>query len=99
MMIQKETNQPDNTVVIENLITMSRDHQIMIRVDFRLNDHERRLVGILKDVVMVHNIPLLYLGRVVSGKDGIETHALIPVSTIESITFETEKGYLDNLMD
>lgn len=98
-MVQKEACQVDNTVIIENIIRMSRDHGIRIYVDFALHDNERSLNGILKDVVIIHGIPVLYLGQVMSGKDDIETHALIPVSRIEAISFETEKGFLDNLIN
>ena len=97
-MLQREVCQVDDTVIIENIIRMSREHGIRINVEFNLHDNERSLNGILKDIVNVHSVPMLYLGRVMTGKDSVETHALIPVSRIEAITFETQNGFLDNLI-
>jgi len=97
-MVQKEPQQVDGTIVIENIIRMSKEHDVRLFVDFKLHDSERSVNGILKDIVKVYNVPMLYLGQVISGKADVETHALIPVARIEAITFETEHGFLDNLI-
>jgi hypothetical protein len=94
--LQREQEQVDDTVIPENLIKLSRDHGIEVTIKTLQG-------GVITGRVMARvsfnaatvGVPALYIRRTIEDH---ERHAIVPVSSIDSLTFDTEKGFLDNLV-
>lgn len=95
--LKKETCQVDGTVILENLISLSRDYGISVTIKTTQGDV---YTGKLLSVVSFNaaTVPALYMRLDIEGSQLHESHAVIPVSSIDSLTFATEKGLLDNLV-
>lgn len=97
--LKKEQCQVDDTVIQENLVKMSREHGILVTIRTLKGDYfYGTLMCIIPFNAATTGVPALYLQRVIEDSDGNQRHAVIPVSSIDSITFATEKGLLDNLV-
>ena len=95
-MVKKEEGQIEDSIIVENLARMSRDHNIPVAVYVEGQEY----TGIVKTIL--YNSPayaaVLYMRWVSEDDPEKEGHALIPMSRISYITFTTEKGFLDNLV-
>jgi len=98
--LQRETCQVENSVILENLIVMSRDHGIPVTVKTRQGDvYTGKLMADVPCYVATVGTIALYIRCVIEGSEEHESHAVIPVSSIDSMTFCTKKGFLDNLVE
>jgi hypothetical protein len=98
-MVEKETCQPDNTIVIENIIRVSKDHEILVTIEtLRGKVYTGYVLSQVPFFVATVGVPALYMRLAIEGSQLHERHAIIPVSNIDSLTFATEKGFLDNLI-
>ncbi len=95
--LQRESCQVDDTVILENLIKLSRDHGIEVTIKTLQGDvYIGKLLADVSFNAATVGVPALYIRRVIEGN---EKHAVIPVSSIDSLTFVAEKGFLDNLVE
>lgn len=97
--LEKEMCQPDGTVILENLISLSRDYGIPVTIKTGQGDvYTGKLLSSVPFCAATVGVPALYIRLDIEGSQLHESHAVIPVSSIDSLTFATEKGLLDNLV-
>lgn len=97
--LRKITCQPDDTVFSENLVELSREHKIPVTVKTLHGDiYTGILMSTIPFYVATEGTLALYMRLEIEGSQLHERHAVIPVSSIDSMTFATEKGFLDNLV-
>jgi len=112
--VQKETCQCDDTLILENVVRLSKENCMPVTVKIPGNEY----TGILKDIMFGGTDKphlLLYMCvldsdniRVISAVDvsavardsyiQLEEHVLIKVDEIITLTFKTDVGLLDNLV-
>lgn len=95
-MIKRELGQVEETLILENVIRWSNQENKGVRVVTK----NASFFGILKSV----DNRFLYLrgwevGDLATRADGTEEHHLLAINAIEGISFITEKGCLDNLVE
>ena len=96
-MVQKETCQPDDTIIMANIWRMSSDGQIPITVTTKAGVTYTGLPTSM--IAETGTGPALYMrGKGTADNNWQQRHAVIPLSSIDSLTFETVKGLLDNLV-
>ncbi len=103
-MLQLETWQCGDTIILEDLIRMSREHNIAVTVFAKGKEYCGKIKGFLD----LHE-SMLYLREKVGVQIVVsigntsrverECHRFVPVSDIESIEFHTDVGFLDDLIE
>ncbi len=90
-MVEKETCQCDDTLIIENIVRMSRENDIEVEVLMHSGN-------VVKGIVKAgHGYPVHNIYVRMSSNEG-DTHHWINLSEVQTITWTTEKGFLDNLI-
>lgn len=94
---QKETNQIP-VIIEENLLKISSVYRIPVRVITKAGEHHTGIWERPAELFRVgtgatQGIYLRFVG------DRKETHTIIPSDSVDSISFVTELGFLDDLVD
>ena len=97
-MLAKEVMQPKGTLMIDNIIRMSRDHEIPLVIHTKAgNSFEGIFKTLMKiDLAGTGERRALYLRYEAVGTEG---HALIPIDRIDMIGFSTDVGFLDDFIE
>lgn len=95
--VAKETHQVDNSVIAENIVIMSREHGIPVTIE-TLGGKVYTGIVMSRFCAVTGDVSAFYMRLAIEGSQMHERHAVIPIASIDSLTFETEKGLLDNLV-
>lgn len=98
-MLQKETGQMEDTIIMDNIVRLSSEHNVPLSIETKTG---KVCTGILKALMPIGagitTSWMFYLRRDDAENPKKEVHSMVALSDVSAIEFVTEKGFLDNLI-